>query len=62
MEIQQVMSIVQKHIRQWGKVPSTSIQFYRVGKMLGRGAFGRVSLGMHKMVRKLVAMKTLNRD
>jgi serine/threonine protein kinase len=30
--------------------------------MLGRGAFGKVNLGMHKLVRKLVAMKTINKE
>ena len=35
--------------------------FYRVGKVLGRGAFGKVNLGMHKLVRKLVALKFLDK-
>ena len=30
--------------------------------MLGRGAFGKVNLAMHKLVRKLVALKSLNKD
>ena len=29
--------------------------------MLGRGAFGKVNLAMHKLVRKLVAIKSLNK-
>jgi serine/threonine protein kinase len=29
--------------------------------MLGRGAFGKVSLGMHKLSRKLVAIKCINK-
>lgn len=40
----------------------TDITFYRVGKMLGRGAFGKVNLAMHKLVRKLVALKSLNKE
>ena len=27
---------------------------------MGKGAFGKVNLGMHKLVRKLVALKSLN--
>lgn len=42
--------------------PETDITFYRVGKMLGRGAFGKVNLAMHKLVRKLVALKSLNKE
>jgi serine/threonine protein kinase len=35
---------------------------YRVGKLLGRGAFGKVSLGMHKVTNQLVAMKSINKE
>lgn len=38
------------------------MSFYRIGKMLGRGAFGKVNLAMHKLVRKLVALKSLNKE
>lgn len=30
--------------------------------MLGRGAFGKVSLGMHKLTRKLIAIKSINKE
>jgi len=42
--------------------PVTTTDFYRIGKMLGRGAFGKVNLAMHKLVRKLVAIKSLNKE
>lgn len=42
--------------------PTTEISFYRIGKMLGRGAFGKVNLAMHKLVRKLVALKSLDKE
>jgi len=45
-----------------GTAPETNINYYRVGKMLGRGAFGKVNLAMHKLVRKLVALKSLNKE
>ena len=35
---------------------------YRAGKMLGRGAFGKVNLGMHRMTRKLIAIKSINKE
>ena len=43
-----------------GEAPETTTDFYRAGKMLGRGAFGKVNLGMHKLTRKLVAIKSIN--
>jgi serine/threonine protein kinase len=45
-----------------GEPPVTTTEFYRIGKMLGRGAFGKVNLAMHKLVRKLVAIKSLNKE
>ena len=43
-----------------GEAPETTTEFYRAGKMLGRGAFGKVNLGMHKLTRKLIAIKSIN--
>lgn len=45
-----------------GQPPTTSLEFYRVGKVLGKGAFGKVNLGMHKLSRKLVAIKSMNKQ
>jgi 5'-AMP-activated protein kinase catalytic alpha subunit len=30
--------------------------------MLGKGAFGKVNLGMHKLTRKLTAVKSMNKE
>ena len=40
----------------------TSAEFYRIGKMLGKGAFGRVNLAMHKITEHLVAVKSMNKQ
>lgn len=39
----------------------TTGEFYRIGKMLGKGAFGRVNLAMHKLCESLVAVKSINK-
>ena len=39
----------------------TTNEFYRIGKMLGKGAFGRVNLAMHKLCDSLVAVKSINK-
>merc|ERR1712216_1050798 len=53
---------IRKNFQTKGDAPKTSCEFYRAGKMLGRGAFGKVSLGMHKLSRKLVALKSINKE
>lgn len=54
--------MIRKSFRHEGYAPRTTPEFYRAGKMLGRGAFGKVSLGMHKLSRKLVALKSINKE
>ena len=61
-EIGSVMKAIKSAFEQTGLPPTTLTTFYRVGKILGRGAFGKVNLAMHKLVRKLVALKSLNKE
>jgi 5'-AMP-activated protein kinase catalytic alpha subunit len=61
-EMVDISTIIRKSFIKSGQAPKTSPAFYRAGKMLGRGAFGKVSLGMHKLSRKLVALKAINKE
>lgn len=56
------MKKIDSNFRNYQEPPQTTLDFYRIGKMLGRGAFGKVNLAMHKLVRKLVALKSLNKE
>ena len=61
-EMLKVVEMIRKNFQTKGDAPKTTCEFYRAGKMLGRGAFGKVSLGMHKLSRKLVALKSINKE
>ena len=54
--------MIRKSFMETNAPPKTSANFYRAGKMLGKGAFGKVCLGMHKDCRKLVALKSINKE
>lgn len=56
------MKKIDENFKSYQEPPQTTLDFYRIGKMLGRGAFGKVNLAMHKLVRKLVALKSLNKE
>lgn len=40
----------------------TRLDFYRIGRTLGRGAFGKVSLCLHKLSHSLVAIKSIKKE
>lgn len=56
------MKKINENFLNFQEPPQTTLDFYRIGKMLGRGAFGKVNLAMHKLIRKLVALKSLNKE
>ena len=41
--------------------PNTELNFYKIGRFLGKGAFGKVNLGLHVLTGRLVAIKSLNK-
>lgn len=40
----------------------TETQFYRVGRVLGKGAFGKVNLAINRLTNKFVALKSINKS
>lgn len=43
------------------KYPETKPQFYKYGRLVGRGAFGKVNLALHVCSGRLVAIKSFNK-
>jgi 5'-AMP-activated protein kinase catalytic alpha subunit len=42
--------------------PATSADFYKIGKVMGKGAFGKVNLAVHRLSEKFVALKSINKQ
>jgi 5'-AMP-activated protein kinase catalytic alpha subunit len=38
------------------------LEYYSIGRILGRGSFGKVNLALHKLTRKIVAVKSVNKN
>ena len=44
------------------KYPKTQLNFYKYGRRLGKGAFGKVNLALHICSGRLVAIKSFNKS
>ena len=60
MEI--VSSYIKNYYKKNKKYPSTKMKFYKYGRLLGKGAFGKVNLGLHTLTGRLVAIKSINKE
>jgi len=45
-----------------GKPPKTLVENYKIGKVMGKGAFGKVNLAIHRLSGKFVALKSINKQ
>ncbi len=43
-------------------MPQTTLEYYKFTKLIGKGAFGKVTLGIHKLTGKTVAIKTVDKS
>ena len=43
------------------KPPETEPFFYKIGRVIGRGTYGKVCLALHCLTRKLCAVKSINK-
>jgi serine/threonine protein kinase len=52
---------VKKAFKRHHEPPRTTVDFYRIGRILGKGASGKVNLAMHKLTRKICAVKSIKK-
>ena len=60
MEI--ISNYIKKYYKKNKKYPSTKMKFYKYGRLLGKGAFGKVNLCLHVLTGRLVAIKSINKE
>ena len=57
-----MITYIKNYIAKNNELPPTTLEFYKFVKLIGKGAFGKVTLGMHKLTGKSVAIKTIEKQ
>ena len=60
-ERDKLSSYIKNYFKEKGYYPKSSPNFYKYGRLLGKGAFGKVNLALHIASGKLVAIKSFNK-
>lgn len=58
--IEYIKNYAMKHY--YNEYPKTTINFYRIGRRVGHGAFGKVNIGLHVLSGHIVAIKSFNKE
>jgi hypothetical protein len=59
---EKLVKFIKLYVQKHNKVPPTTLDFYKIVKLIGKGAFGKVTLGIHKLTGKHVAIKTIEKS
>ncbi len=60
--INKLIKHIKRSFKSSGQPPNTTVDFYRIGKVLGKGAFGKVNLALHKLTQRFAAVKSINKQ
>ena len=60
-EREKLIKFNQIYIKKHKHMPPTSLEFYEYTELIGKGAFGKVTLGIHKLTGRYVAIKAIDK-
>ena len=60
-ESEKLSKYSKKYYNKYHEYPKTKLAFYKFGHLIGRGAFGKVNLGLHVLSGRTVAIKSFNK-
>lgn len=61
-EREKIIKFNKSYIKKNNQVPPTHLEQYKFIKLIGKGAFGKVTLGIHKLTGKQVAIKAIDKN
>lgn len=60
-QCKEMKNIIYIDLQIYGDVHPTTLDYYKFVRLIGKGAFGKVTLGIHKLTGKYVAIKTIDK-
>ena len=60
-ESQKLIKYIKNYYNLNNDYPSSDISFYKFGRVIGKGAFGKVNIGLHVLTGRIVAIKSFNK-
>ena len=61
-EREKLINFIKIYTKRHNAIPPTTLDLYKFVKLIGKGAFGKVTLGLHKLTGKYVAIKTFEKS
>lgn len=61
-EREKLINFIKIYTKKHNTIPPTTLDLYKFVKLIGKGAFGKVTLGLHKLTGKHVAIKTFEKS
>lgn len=61
-EREKLVKFITSYCKKNNTIPPTTLDYYKFVKIIGKGAFGKVTLGVHKLTGKHVAIKTFEKS
>ena len=58
----QLSNYIKNYYKNHHEYPSTKINFYNYGRLIGQGAFGKVNIGLNVLTGRIVAIKSFIKD
>ena len=53
---------IKNYYKEYKSYPPTKIYFYKYGRLIGQGAFGKVNIGLNVLSGRVVAIKSFNKE
>ena len=61
-ESEELTKYIKDYYNKNKEYPKTDLSFYKFGRIIERGEFGKVNLGLNTLTRRAVAIKSFNKE